>query len=556
MANLNTRFTGDATGINDASKQARKAVRDFSQTSEKALSALGNSLGVDTGKISQLTSAAQGLGLKLSQSANSGAAAFGKLLGSISAVGAGIAGLGITAAALAFKQLHAEAENFRQTVEGTNMALQTQAYIDTYRQVMHDLNKEQGRSVAQLEDRLRIFAAQAKSISAQFFLNATGTMSGALTGTLDISFWKRLLQQNAYAKGQAEQAKKLQGEIYELELKRSQSARVWAEMEAEASRLKNVSLDRSKSQVERAEALRRAEELIRQIYTERYDIEIAIADRMDATNNLAASSKEQITAANTQRENANRLIAQMEQSLTRIISRQQSLTSATGETNKALEKQLDLIIQARADRNIRDIDVSGASLSGVKPIASGAQLTPKLAGFDFSEASLPRIKDYSQEMTSIVQDNVEQMSIAIGELVGDLATGGNAWQNFGNTAIAAFADMMQSIGKLVIKEGIAVSAVWKSLSNPANAPLAIAAGVALVGIGAAIKAGLSNIAQGSGYGASGYVASSGYSSGGSSGLQNLSEREIQVHVTGTLQASGSTLQAVLDNNNRRLKSTT
>lgn len=175
-------------------------------------------------------------------------------------------------------------------------------------------------------------------------------------------------------------------------------------------------------------------------------------------------------------------------------------------------------------------------------------------GFADYGKQIQKYKDYSQEVTATVVEGVSIMSDAIGGLIGDLATGGDAWKNFGNVALGSFADMMQSVGKLVMKEGIAVTAVWKSLTDPTKAPLAIAAGAALVAIGASIKAGLSNVASGS-YSASSGVATGGYSSA-SSAAGGYSGREMNIHVTGTLQASGSQLVAVLNNENRRTKSTT
>lgn len=108
------------------------------------------------------------------------------------------------------------------------------------------------------------------------------------------------------------------------------------------------------------------------------------------------------------------------------------------------------------------------------------------------------------------------------------------------------------MGELIMAQGLASKAFQESLSNPYAA---IAAGAALIAVGALVKAGLNSaIKSVSGGGYSTSVASSAYTSNASN--PSSFGREMEVKVTGTLTANGSQLVAVLNNEHNRNSYTT
>lgn len=120
--------------------------------------------------------------------------------------------------------------------------------------------------------------------------------------------------------------------------------------------------------------------------------------------------------------------------------------------------------------------------------------------------------------------------------------------------LTPLANVAVEMGEILIAQGIGVEACKKALES-LNGYAAIAAGVALVTIGAAAKAGLRsavNHATGGGYSTS--VASSAYTSNASN--PSSFGREMEVKVTGTLTANGSQLVAVLNNEHNRNSYTT
>ncbi len=163
------------------------------------------------------------------------------------------------------------------------------------------------------------------------------------------------------------------------------------------------------------------------------------------------------------------------------------------------------------------------------------------------EADPKKVFDISQQLTSMIESMANTTGEAIGQLIGDLVTGGDAWGNFANAALSAFGDMAIAVGKMAIQMGLASEGIKAALKL--DSPyIAIAAGVALVALGTAVKAGLSNIANGN-YSSGASVATS--SGSYSSSLNNYEQRDVYVNVQGTLVADGDQLLAVINNTDKK-----
>jgi hypothetical protein len=118
--------------------------------------------------------------------------------------------------------------------------------------------------------------------------------------------------------------------------------------------------------------------------------------------------------------------------------------------------------------------------------------------------------------------------------------------------LTTLAELAVNMGKIIISMAIAKGAIEKAILIPGAWPVALAAGIALVALGSALKGSLSKASASAG---------SGGSSSGSNGLtydmrSAAQAQTVNVKVTGTLEGSGSTLRAVLKNEESRLKFTT
>lgn len=563
--NLKVVVGADTSQFDKGMRAAKAQVRDFSKVSSDALGKLGEAFGVNTAQIEKVTGAIGGLGQRMSQAGSEGTKAFGNLLSSVTKLNTGLVGLGLAGVVASFKALNAEAENFKSTVAGANIELQTQAYINTYRQVLHDTNSETGRAVAEWQSNWQKGVARLGANLQQRFIsmNTGQAFLGPVWGL--VAAGDR--DQRRAAVEAAETAEQIQGRLYELTRKQSDATRQIADLDAEIANYKLIAPDETYSTAERMQAIDKVTAAIQQKYSILLPIEQERTRLMDEMVSLAGSTPAEIDAANQQYVKATTLEKQMADEQRELLSLTNSLTKANNANNAELQKQLEIqqqIAQSRADLAALDLSTSGSlstgsasalsspgmAMPGVQQIerALYAQLGDSLYLRVGLEADEKSFIDVTNQLNSVLTGLMTSMSDAIGGLVGDLVTGGDAWSNFSNAALSALGDMATAVGKIAIECGVASLGIKAALTNlgPGGAALAITAGTALVALGAAVKAGLSNVAAGN-YSASPAVASGSYSAGSN----DYETRDLQVQVTGTLQADGDKLVAVLNNTNNR-----
>ena len=159
----------------------------------------------------------------------------------------------------------------------------------------------------------------------------------------------------------------------------------------------------------------------------------------------------------------------------------------------------------------------------------------------------------NEQLTSMIQGAFMDVSASIGSFLGNAMSGGDmdaAAADLKAGILNTLGDLAQQVGELAISTGVAVAGIKTALESM-NPYVAIAAGAALVALGAAVKTAAGNISRGASYG-SGTSASS-YISQGSG---DYSARELKIKVTGRLIGSGSTLIGVIDQENNRKEHTT
>ena len=588
--------TGD---FDKGAKKVKQEMKDLSKVSSDAFGAIGNAIGVDTGKLGQMSSALQGLGNKFQQMGTAGANSFGAILKSIAPVGVAIAGLGIAGATFAFKELTAEAEMFKKTVEGTNLELQTQAYIDTYRMYMSNALGT-GQSLAEAESSWKRAWNSFKIDVSTYF--TSGAWKEAFNNPwIDkptIDAWSAASDKAAMA---ASASAVKTSEIFELERKRKEQAIEIEDLHRRIVESERIYKDLSNDTATREYALAEWEGLIYAIKRRTVPLEQTLADLYQERSNLAPDDVAAADATLEQKRRAvaaEREIEELLKARTRAVNtlvRQQNQLAAAAEREadaqgKAYEAQKE-IMKAREKEIIDEFKLR-------KQLLSGGTLTTDTAwGYDmgipavnielkgtlanpsddelqqytnflsmgigpvklrFMTEDLAKAKskiiDISKEIENTIKSGITGMAEAIGDMLAAFTNGENGWKAFANSALSALGDMAIGVGKIAIETGVAMLGIKAALETLGTAGpyVAIAAGAALVALGTWAKSSLSNVANGGNYSSSAStVTSSAASYGG-----NFEQRDVYVNVEGTLRADGDQLIAVINNSNKKKYVTT
>lgn len=558
--NMKVNVTADNSDLSRKMKDSKAAVKDFEKVSGAALDSFASALGVNTGQVEKMANAIKGLGDKMQKSGSEGVKSFGQLLSSVSGFSAALAGVGIAGVVASFKALNEQAETFKGTLEGASLDLMTQSYIDTYRQVLNDFNRETAKTVAEAEQSWKIawntFTTNLSYVITSGSIKAGDSVLGGLLKILQGGDKEAA----AAATQAATEAMRLTERMYNIQVQLNNKTVEWARMERQIAEYKRIAYDKSVDTATQQEALNKATELIEQRYKEEARLKKQLADLQFQYNDLASSSLEDIQKANQLRVDEENTVARMNNALRELSERQATIRLNAEKEAEAREQALaaaQALAASKAsladwranaeistENNLADMLPKGAEAT--TEVGLAIPVTPVL--------DTSTLVDITNELQSVMTSAFDTIGVSIGELIGDLATGGDAWGNFANTAIGAFGDMAISIGKMAISTGVATLGIKAALES-LNGYVAIAAGTALVALGAAVKAGLSNIASGS-YSSSANVATAGgYGSTSMLGA-DFETREMKVEVTGTLRASGNELLTVIENENTRKRHTT
>jgi hypothetical protein len=543
----------DTKDFTKGAKGAKQELNDLKSVGSNALGKVGDAVGVDTEKLKKFASGLRGLGKQMQESGTAGGNFFGKILSGITGTTTALAGLGIGAVVASFKLLNGEAENFRSLVQGAGEELASKTYIDTYKQAFHDMTSAVGEEMAQTQDKMKEGWARVWTKFKDVAISAltTDTTEASSFGEAIVKGIVTTQAKSVIASDKADKARQYQTDLYNALRKQSDELVIIAQLNARIQELREKSMNSEYSTKDQLEAILKVRELISQKYAMLVGTQDTVAQNMKNITDLAGSTPEQIDATNRALAQTETIRAQEKSELREIDSQQTTLTNEIKKQNIVIKKQKKLYKQIAEIRN-ENLSISkdnplnnlNEQAKGLNPIK--IKVKPVI---DKTE-----VLDISKQLTSIISDSVSSLGENIGTLIGDLVTGGDAWSNFANLALTAFGNIAISIGKTAVATGIATLGIKAALES-LNGYVAIAAGLALIALGSAVKTGLSNISSGGStgsYSSSSYVASSDYGSSSS----DLAERDISINISGKMTAQGNALVAVLNNENVRKQKTT
>lgn len=279
-------------------------------------------------------------------------------------------------------------------------------------------------------------------------------------------------------------------------------------------------------------------------------------EKGEAVNDAVTTSiEDEGTAAELTAAQIRRLAAEEKKRLKEIEDmRKKGLTLASGVIASGVDMGSPLPKVDASLQTLKKIFAQGKAVSLSQPSLAPNTLdyanikTIELGIIGKIKIDHDNIKEQIYDLQPIIEDSINGMSELMGGLIGDLATGGDAWRNFGNSALSAMGDMAIMVGKIAVQAGLATDGIKAALTL-GGGTVAIAAGAALIALGTAVKTGLSNASVGN-YSA-GASSASGVASTSYSPSSAAFERSMELKVVGTLKADGNQLVAVLNNETNR-----
>ena len=526
----------------------------FGDLGQQVASKIGDAFGVDISKVQKLIlQFTQTASKELEKMGGAGNEALAKIVAAAGEAAAGIASIGIVAATAAFKLLNAEAEAFRNTIEGANLQLQTQVYLETYRRAMHEFNTDTGKTVAVAQERWKRFWETTKTDAGTFGLIAltqpifsgTQTLGATLENALDVA---RRGHQEATAA--AQESLKYSELLANLQNKQAANAGRWFDMEQKIVELKEVAGNIDASRAQRQAAANEAIQLTNQLYNEQYDLQLMVANITELVTQDAKEGNIEVLKANeylkTQKTEIEAINSLLDKTATITAAQRKEWEKTQAAIARGVSRMQEFAT-FQIEMGVSDESRAQLAQFSQVTIAKPIEVPVRLE----TEEAEQQILNLSETIQSTIVEAISGMAASIGELLGNAINGEGGMAEFGQDVLTMIGTFAEKFGKVLVAYGAAVLAFESAFENPYAA---IAAGAGLIVLGAMVKQIASNMSSSIGSGASSqssYVASS-----GSYGAGGYSNSTLQVEVTGTLTANGSQLVAVLNNENNRTNYTT
>ena len=599
---LKVSVDADASGFKKEMAAAKKSTEEFSKAADEMSDSLEDALGVPISSVTKIGDKLKAAGVLMKSFATDGEKSFQTVAMGAKMVSTAVAGIGLAGLLAAFKSINAEAERFRGTMQGAAVAAQDEAWKNTYKQYVSDQVGIGEKAVDSINGWSKFWTK----------LGAAWTLA-LKNGFAGEQYYGEMAEEaSRIAEGADDAAKKAAAYakvIFDTIEGIKDKQIEWKNSLSEVAALMLTASDKSKTVQERQEAVAKAIALQKQVSGDQIAMQKTLADNIKAQNDLASSSVEDMDRQRSAYAAVEDLSRDLSQRLREMTSLQNEIANSAAATeqkwrdgvNKAIDIGMTELAKFNAEMDkaleMRDkmaMDNIAAPLKSMSASLTGRADNGKglMGGINLDEEALKGLKQLTQFDTSAVDgllskidpsklsesfkgyynflDEMIKATDDANKALNDAIVGGisDSFQYLANCVagldelsgagmmnalLSPLAEAAIKMGEIMVSAGLASEAFKSMLTNPY---MAIAAGAALIAVGAAAKAGLQaavNSATGTSYVAS-TVASSGYSNNSSN--DRSWEREMTLHVTGTLQADGSKLVAVLNNEANRKRYTT
>jgi hypothetical protein len=506
ISNLKARFGVDSTDFKKGLKDGEKALDDFGKIGSGIVDEFASMFGVNMRGVTDAIGTAQkslnffGQSLK---AAKGGAEVFaiGMKIVKFALVSTGIGALVVLLGSLI--------AYFTKSGEGA----------DKFAKILLQIKSV----VNNVIDRLAIFGKGLWEIMTGKFKQGWEDMRGAFKGMGDE------IKEDWKASGDlADRMDKLEDK--EIDLMNSMEQR-----RAKAAELRLAAKEETEDQRKKLAMLDQAAALYKSVAKDQIDIEKERLAIMKEQLRIQASdpTDEQRREIQVQEAKINELLTERDALLKGLIRER-------GTAAKAVAEATDLEIKKLGDLQKALTDTTTSNLK----LPDFSQIKNVLAPLAQVQSV---VKGIAVDLTTTLNTAFESIASGIGEFLGALVSGDAGVKDFGKLIATTFADLAINVGKIAIGAGLAVLGVKKALMT-LNPGVAIAAGIALIAIGSAVKGSLSSAASG---GSGGYSSTGGGLTYDNRTAGSVQQQSQKIEISGKLVAQGPDLVYVFNQENNR-----
>jgi len=517
ITNLKARFGADTSDLKKGLKDGEKAVDDFKGAAGDSVSKLADLFGVNMGAINEALQTTQRSLNFLGTSFNAASKGAKVMTIAMNVLKVALISTGIGALIVALGSL---VSYFKGTGEGA----------DKFRVIMAKL-----RSVIDnLVDRLQSFGAGLVDIFSGRFRDGVEKIRGAFKGVGEE------IKEDWVLAGQLAAS---ENELYRME---TQLITSLGERRQKVEELRLAARDLTLTQAEQLAAQQEAMEITKTMLADEIGLEQKRLGIMQEKLRISATdpTREQLREIAEQEAKIDQLRASGSTRMRELIEYYNTLSrsiNAAAEAQKKLAEEAGKAWQKMLDQPPM-----------IVPLVDIEGLKGQLA--DVQKAVVPVVDEIGKTISATIEGALEDMLSGFGEWLGNMMIGQAGFEDLSQMILGTIGSLAVQLGEIAIAMGTTLAAIDASFSTM-NPALVIAAGVALVALGTAVK------------GAVNAMASSGASSMNSISQQSGSyvydtrvaaplTQPIAITVGGELRLRGQDLYAAIKEEQRRLYSNT
>lgn len=253
-------------------------------------------------------------------------------------------------------------------------------------------------------------------------------------------------------------------------------------------------------------------------------------------------------------EGANKASTAIKNYFANLGTESEKATKSVEATAKAIEKVNEAVSGGGRAKNVVPDQLQGKESTNLENSTQSPGLTlftpEQVKVMDQVKTKMMEIIPIGEQIAESIEQAAESMAVDFGKMLGTAIATGEGFKELPKLVLATLGDLAIQVGKLAIQTGIAIVGIKKALQS-LNPYVAIAAGVALIALGAAVKASLSKTASGGGGGGFGGVGGSSSNVGRSNAdvSKFVDRQSLDINIQGVVK--GEDLAFIMEKNARK-----